>query len=159
MAFWLSTFSQVLHETFPQHTFLMNGLIQGVKVKIVLLLFPTTWLASCAKFICTGTRAMPYLERLDNLWTFLCVNYMLCWYLLQWLTPQFWSCIDFLADEMSSNKKHMYVCMYVYVCVCDRACCLLWVPRWLVPCQTYGAGSPSCCWPCSSPVPPSRWWG
>lgn len=24
---------QVLHETFPQHTFLMNGLIQGVKVR------------------------------------------------------------------------------------------------------------------------------
>lgn len=24
--------SQVLHETFPQHTFLMNGLVQGVKV-------------------------------------------------------------------------------------------------------------------------------
>lgn len=24
---------QVLHETFPQHTFLMNGLVQGVKVK------------------------------------------------------------------------------------------------------------------------------
>lgn len=23
---------QVLHETFPKHTFLMNGLIQGVKV-------------------------------------------------------------------------------------------------------------------------------
>lgn len=23
---------QVLHETFPQHTFLMNGLVQGVKV-------------------------------------------------------------------------------------------------------------------------------
>lgn len=27
-----SASSQVLHETFPQHTFLMNGLIQGVKV-------------------------------------------------------------------------------------------------------------------------------
>lgn len=25
---------QVLHETFPQHTFLMNGLVQGVKVRI-----------------------------------------------------------------------------------------------------------------------------
>lgn len=25
----------VLHETFPQHTFLMNGLIQGVKVRII----------------------------------------------------------------------------------------------------------------------------
>lgn len=24
---------QVLHETFPQHTFLMNGLVQGVKVR------------------------------------------------------------------------------------------------------------------------------
>lgn len=30
----LSVFvSQVLHETFPQHTFLMNGLIHGVKVR------------------------------------------------------------------------------------------------------------------------------
>ena len=24
---------QVLHQTFPQHTFLMNGLIHGVKVR------------------------------------------------------------------------------------------------------------------------------
>lgn len=30
----LSVFgSQVLHQTFPQHTFLMNGLIHGVKVR------------------------------------------------------------------------------------------------------------------------------
>lgn len=26
---------QVLHETFPRHTFLMNGLVQGVKVRPV----------------------------------------------------------------------------------------------------------------------------
>lgn len=26
-------FPQVLHQTFPQHTFLMNGLIHGVKVR------------------------------------------------------------------------------------------------------------------------------
>lgn len=33
VGFFLDCLLQVLHETFPQHTFLMNGLVQGVKVR------------------------------------------------------------------------------------------------------------------------------
>lgn len=35
VVFFLDSLFQVLHETFPQHTFLMNGLVQGVKVRPV----------------------------------------------------------------------------------------------------------------------------
>lgn len=38
---------QVLHQTFPQHTFLMNGLIHGVKVRDSTTRQYNNWSDSC----------------------------------------------------------------------------------------------------------------